>query len=70
MATTLSGAISRLVRDRGFGFIRRDGGGDDLFFHRSALINASFDDLNEGQRAEFEMVQTGKGPRAEQVRLR
>ena len=43
-----SGTIKRLVRDRGFGFIRDDGG-QEWFFHRSS-VQGSFDQLNEGQR--------------------
>ena len=31
-----SGTIKRLVRDRGFGFIRDDNG-QEWFFHRSAV---------------------------------
>ena len=42
-----SGTIKRLVRDRGFGFIRDDGG-QEWFFHRSS-VQGSFDQLNEGQ---------------------
>ena len=42
-----SGTIKRLVRDRGFGFIR-DEGGQEWFFHRSAVKEGSFDQLNEG----------------------
>ena len=40
------GTIKRLVRDRGFGFIRDDGG-QEWFFHRSS-VQGSFDQLNEG----------------------
>ena len=46
------GTIKRLVRDRGFGFIRDDGG-QEWFFHRSA-VEGSFDQLNEGQRVSFD----------------
>ena len=48
-----SGTIKRLVRDRGFGFIRDDNG-QEWFFHRSAVTDGSFDHLNEGQRVAFE----------------
>lgn len=60
------GAIKRLVRDRGFGFIRDDGG-QEWFFHRSA-VDGSFDDLNEEQRVSFEEEPSAKGPRASNVR--
>jgi CspA family cold shock protein len=61
-----SGTIKRLVRDRGFGFIR-DEGGQEWFFHRSS-VQGSFDSLIEGQRVSFEEEPSAKGPRAGNVR--
>ena len=61
-----TGTIKRIARDKGFGFIR-DGGGQEYFFHRSA-VEGSFDDLREGQRVSFEEEQSPKGPRANNVR--
>ena len=61
-----SGTIKRLVRDRGFGFIRDDGG-NEWFFHRSS-VQGNFDQLNEGQRVSFEEEPSAKGPRAGNVR--
>src|SRR5580704_6831558 len=61
-----SGTIKRLVRDRGFGFIRDDGG-QELFFHRSS-VQGSFEQLTEGQRVSFEEEPSAKGPRAGNVR--
>src|SRR3984885_8063930 len=60
-----SGTIKRLVRDRGFGFIRDDGG-QEWFFHRSS-VQGSFDQLNEGQRGSFDEEPSAKGPRAGNV---
>ena len=62
-----SGLINRLVRDRGFGFMRDDNG-QEWFFHRSAVKDGSFDHLNEGQRVTFEEEPSAKGPRAGNVR--
>jgi CspA family cold shock protein len=61
-----NGTIKRLVRDRGFGFIRDDGG-QEWFFHRSS-VSGSFDQLNEGQRVSFEEEPSQKGPRAGNIR--
>src|ERR1700693_2990739 len=61
-----TGTIKRLVRDRGFGFIRDDGG-QEWFFHRSS-VDGSFDQLNEGQRVSFVEEPSAKGPRAGNVR--
>jgi CspA family cold shock protein len=60
------GVIKRL-NDGGFGFID-SGGGKDLFFHRSALDGARFEDLQRGQRVSFTEGQGPKGPRAEKVK--
>jgi CspA family cold shock protein len=62
-----NGTIKRLVRDRGFGFIRDDNG-QEWFFHRSSVREGSFDQLNEGQRVSFEEEPSAKGPRAGDVR--
>ena len=43
-----SGAIARIVGDRGFGFIR-DARGQELFFHATSVEGAAFDELREGR---------------------
>jgi cold shock protein len=63
----MQGTIKRVVRDRGFGFIRT-ADGQEVFFHRSSLQNLDFDSLKEGQNVEFEMERGEKGPRAVSVR--
>jgi CspA family cold shock protein len=60
------GTIKRLVRDRGFGFIRDDGG-QEWFFHRSS-VQGNFDQMSEGQRVSFDEEPSAKGPRAGNVR--
>jgi len=62
------GTIARLLIDKGFGFIR-DESGAEHFFHRSSVRGAIFELLREGQRVEFTPEDTGKGPRATDVRL-
>ena len=63
-----TGTIARLLIDKGFGFIR-DEGGIEHFFHRSSVRGAVFELLREGQRVEFTQEESGKGPRAGEVRL-
>src|SRR3954469_24054191 len=63
-----TGTIARLLIDKGFGFIR-DEGGTEHFFHRSSVRGAVFELLREGQRVEFTPEDSGKGPRAGEVRL-
>jgi CspA family cold shock protein len=57
-----TGKIKNLVRDRGFGFIRVDGSTDEVFFHSSALVEASFDSLQEGQAVEFDVQPDPRNP--------
>jgi CspA family cold shock protein len=59
------GTIKKIITDKGFGFIAIDG--KDLFFHRSAVEGANFDDLREGQTVEYTEGQGPKGPCAESV---
>ena len=63
-----NGTIARLLIDKGFGFIR-DEGGIEHFFHRSAVRGAVFELLREGQRVDFTIEESQKGPRAGEVRL-
>jgi CspA family cold shock protein len=50
-----TGTIASL-RDKGFGFILVDGasGRGDLFFHSTAVLDTTFDQLREGQRVSFD----------------
>ena len=63
----MHGTIKRVIRDRGFGFIRSTEG-REIFFHRSSVQELNFDNLKEGQTVEFEMENGPKGPRAVAVR--
>lgn len=63
----MQGVIKRVIRDRGFGFIRTSDG-QEVFFHRSGLQQLNFDSLREGETVEFEIQQGDKGPRATAVR--
>ena len=59
------GTIKKLVSERGFGFIKGEGG--DLFFHQSAVQEASFETLREGQAVNYTEGRGPKGPCAESV---
>lgn len=63
----MQGTIKRVIRDRGFGFIR-SADGQEVFFHRSGLQGLNFETLREGDAVEFELERGEKGPRATSVR--
>ncbi len=64
-----TGTIKKLVSERGFGFIAASDG-KEYFFHRNALeTSADFDRLVGGERVEFEIEASPKGPQAGKVRL-
>ena len=64
----MKGKISRLIRDRGFGFIAAEDG-KEVFFHRTALAGGDFDSLVEGTGVEFDLEMGPKGPGAVNVRV-
>ncbi|MDE0886480.1 MAG: cold shock domain-containing protein [Myxococcota bacterium] len=59
--------MKKMVRDRGFGFIRGDDG-KEVFFHRSGLNAAEYDGLSEGDLVEYVVQEGPRGARAENVR--
>jgi len=61
------GKIKKLVRDRGFGFVRGDDG-KEVFFHRSGLGSTDYDSLSEGDVVEYVVQEGPRGARAENVR--
>jgi CspA family cold shock protein len=60
-----TGTIKKLVTERGFGFIAAEDG-TEYFFHRSGT-DAQFDSLQGGERVNFEVESSPKGPRAAKV---
>ncbi len=62
-----TGTIKKIISEKGFGFIEGQSG--ELFFHRSAVEGAGFEELREGQEVEYEEGHGPKGPRADKVRV-
>jgi cold shock protein len=65
------GTIKFFNAERGYGFIKPDDGGRDLFVHITAVAQAGLETLNEGQRVSYEIEpdKKGKGSKAVGVRL-
>ncbi len=49
----LTGTVKWFAGNKGYGFIQRDDGGEDLFVHYSELEGKGFRNLEEGQRVEM-----------------
>ena len=63
-----TGTIKRVVADRGFGFIAAEDE-KEYFFHRGGLdTSLDFDRLIGGEKVEFEVEESPKGPRAKSVK--
>ncbi len=56
------GAIITYFEEKGFGFLRPENGGRDIFFHISRVVEAQATDLTPGTRVAYElgMDRTGK----------
>lgn len=63
----MTGTIKKLVTERGFGFIAREGEAKDLFFHSKDLSGVTYEELKEGDTLSFDVVDGEKGPSAKNV---
>lgn len=63
----MRGTVKRWLSGRGYGFIEPEEGGSDIFVHNSEIKGAY--ELREGQKVEFEVQSSYKGPRAINVKL-
>ena len=65
------GTVKWFSASKGYGFISREEG-EDVFVHFSAIeggVVGGFRMLREGDRVEFDVEKSPKGPRAEHVQL-
>jgi CspA family cold shock protein len=64
------GVVKFFSDERGYGFIKPDDGGADIFVHVSALAPLGLDRLDLGQRIAFETEphKEGQGPKAVKLR--
>ena len=62
----ISGIVKFFNSERGYGFIKPDGGVRNVFVHITVVESAGLKSLNEGQRINFEVEpdKKGKGPKA------
>ncbi len=62
----MTGTVKFFNPERGYGFIKPDDGGRDVFVHITAVETAGLKTLAEGQLVSFEVEpdKKGKGPKA------
>jgi CspA family cold shock protein len=61
-----SGKVKWFDNKKGFGFIVQETG-PDVFVHHTAIMVDGFKTLNEGEVVQFEVLQSGKGLKAQNV---
>ena len=62
----IEGTVKWFNESKGFGFLSHEGG-PDVFVHHSEIRAEGFRTLNEGDKVQFEITQSPKGPRAANV---
>ena len=62
------GTVKLFNPDKGYGFITPDDGEKDMFFHHTEIQSGgSYATLSDGQKVEYEIGQSEKGPCANKV---
>ena len=63
----VNGTVKWFNESKGFGFISREDGSDDVFVHYSSIAGNGFKSLVEGDAVSFDLEDGSKGPKAVNV---
>ena len=63
-----NGTVKWFSDEKGFGFIKPDDGGQDLFVHHTGIQGEGYRSLAEGTKVSYESEAGDKGPKAVNVR--
>ena len=61
-----SGKVKWFDNKKGFGFIAQEAGAD-VFVHHTCILGKGYKTLNEGEAVTFEIIESGKGLKAQNV---
>lgn len=66
-----TGVVKFFNSEKGFGFIKPDNGGADIFVHISAVQASDLQNLQEAQKVSYETEadKRGKGPKAVNINI-
>ena len=67
MNSNLEGTVKKWLELHGFGFIKPDNGGKEIFCHCRDIPGVF--DLKAGEKVEFDVEKSEKGPRAINVKI-
>lgn len=64
-----TGKVKKVIVEKGYGFIKPDDGGGDIFFHHASLLETRIEEIEIGISVTYEVAPgpDGKGPRAANV---
>jgi CspA family cold shock protein len=65
-----TGIVKWFSRLKGYGFINPDDGDKEVFVHYSAIRGDGYKNLFEGDKVEYDLIDRGKGPQAQNVEPR